>query len=243
MKRWLAKSAATVTLLALITMGLVPPAAEGGVPIPIPYATEFTQIFNHIELIDQYIKQIQQFQTQISQYKNELLHTLNIPNQIFGAVSNDLQQLAQIVKGGQAIAYSMANLNGVFTQRFPGYGLVSKNYGLQYKTWGQTSLDTTLGSLQAAGLQGSQLQNEQNVLNSLRVMSQSAQGRMEAIEVGNQISEQQVEQLMKLREIMLSDLQSKAAYQSAMLQKDLANQANSDAFFGTVQITSDGVKF
>ena len=66
---------------------------------------------------------------------------------------------------------------------------------------------------------------------------------MQAIQVGNQVAEQQVEQLMKLRQLMLADMQSKAAYQSTEIQQKLTDQANVDAFFGPVHITSDGVPF
>jgi P-type conjugative transfer protein TrbJ len=66
---------------------------------------------------------------------------------------------------------------------------------------------------------------------------------MQAIEVGNQIAENQAEQLMKLRQLMMADMQSKSAYQSAMVQANATKQANSDQFFGQTQVTSDGVTF
>ena len=70
-----------------------------------------------------------------------------------------------------------------------------------------------------------------------------ANGRMQAIEVGNEIAENQAEQLMKLRQLMMADMQSKAAFQSAQIQKDLTTQADTDKFFGQATITSDGVTF
>jgi hypothetical protein len=42
---------------------------------------------------------------------------------------------------------------------------------------------------------------------------------------------------------MMADMQSKAAYQSAMVQAGATKQANSDQFFGQTQVTSDGVTF
>jgi len=241
MKRLPAKFISSFVVAALLaaTLGF-PQTAHAGVGL---FATEITQLLNHIELIDQYIQQVQMVETGFQQYENMLTHTLNIPNQLFGPIQNDLVQLAGVVNGGQAIAYSMANLDGTFRQRFPGYGVISRNYGQQYQVWGQTSLDSILGALKAAGLQHSQMQNEQSVIDGLRTMSQSSQGRMQAIQVGNQVAEQQVEQLMKLRELMLADMQSKAGYQSTEIQQKLTKQANLDAFFGPVQITSDGVPF
>jgi len=133
-------------------------------------------------------------------------------------------------------------MDGTFRLRFPGYS-TSTNYGQSYQTWSQTSLDSTLGALKAAGVQNDQFDSDEALLQSLQGQSQSAVGRMQAIEVGNQIAENQAEQLMKLRQLMMADMQSKAAYQSTMVQAQATKQANSDQFFGQTQVTSDGVTF
>ena len=52
------------------------------------------------------------------------------------------------------------------------------------------------------------------LLKTLQSQSTTAVGRMQALEVGNQIAENQAEQLMKLRQLMMADMQSKAAFQS-----------------------------
>ena len=108
-------------------------------------------------------------------------------------------------------------MDGTFRLRFPGYS-TSTNYGQSYQNWSQTSLDSTLGALKAAGVQNCEFDSDEALLQSLQGQSQSAVGRMQAIEVGNQIAENQAEQLMKLRQLMMADMQSKAAYQSTMVQ-------------------------
>jgi hypothetical protein len=109
-----------------------------------------------------------------------------------------------------------------------------------YQRWSQTSLDTTLGALRAAGLQNQQMQSEQSVVNSLENMSQTADGQMQALNVLGQISDQQVQQLMKLRELMMADMSSKQAYQAAMIQQQAADQAAAQWFFTGGPVTSDG---
>jgi P-type conjugative transfer protein TrbJ len=74
-------------------------------------------------------------------------------------------------------------------------------------------------------------------------MATSADGRMQAIEVGNQISEQTVEQLMKLRQLVLADLQSKQAFQAAQIQKEARNHAATEQFFNYVAPARDGQTF
>jgi P-type conjugative transfer protein TrbJ len=206
-------------------------------------ATETTQLLNYAQLLSQYIRQGEQLQQEILQLEEMVRNGRPLPGQVFGSVMADLNQLASIVQGGQALAYSMANLDSEFRSRFPGYGYKTGAYYRDYRIWSQTSLDTTLSTLRAAGLQGQQLQSEQSVLAALRAMAMSANGRMQAIEVGNQISEQTVEQLMKLRQLMLADLQSKQAYQAAQLQNDAQNHAATEQFFNFVPPARDGRTF
>ena len=206
-------------------------------------ATETTQLFNYGELVAQYIRQGEQLSQEIQQLEEMVRNGKALPGQVFGNVLNDSNQLGTIVQGGFALAYSMANLDAEFRSRFPGYGYTSGTYYRDYRVWSQTTLDTTLGTLRAAGLQGKQLQSEQSILAALRAMATSADGRMQAIEVGNQISEQTVEQLMKLRQLMLADLQSKQAFQAAQIQKEARNHAATEQFFNYVAPARDGQTF
>ena len=139
-----------------------------------------------------------------------------------------------------AATYSPWNLDAEFRNRFRGWGYTSGAWYLNYRDWSQTSLDTTLGTLRAAGLQGQQLQSEQAVLDRLRVMAQSSDGRMQALQVANQIAEQQVQQIMKLRQLMLADLQSKQAFQAAQIQRQAASESASEKFFTFGGRTGDG---
>ena len=121
--------------------------------------------------------------------------------------------------------------------------LAERTHYTDYRDWSQTSLDTTRSTMRAAGLQSQQLQDEQTILAALRTMSLTADGRMQAIQVANQIAEQQVEQLMKLRALMLVDLQSKQAFQAQQIQKDAAAQAAAEAFFRYSRQSSSGNTF
>ncbi len=206
-------------------------------------STETTQLANYAQLLAQYIRQGEQLRQQILQLHEMVRNGKPLPNQIFGSVMADLNQLAAIVQGGRALAYSMANLDGEFRSRFPGYGYKTGAYYRDYRVWSQTALDTSLSTLRAAGLQGQQLQSEQAVLAALRTMAMSADGRMQAIEVGNQISEQSVEQLMKLRQLMLADLQSKQAFQAAQMQNEAQSHAATEQFFNYVAPARDGQTF
>ena len=195
------------------------------------FATEWTQLANNLQLVSSYIRLGEQLQQQIKMVLDMAKNSQILPSQVFGSISTDIARLASIVQGGQALAYSMANLDAEFRTRFRGWGYNSRTWYMDYRTWSQTSLDTTLGTLRAAGLQGQQLQSEQAVLDRLRVMAQTSDGRMQALQVANQISEQQVQQLMKLRQLILADLQSKQAFQAAQIQKQAGAEAAEERLF------------
>jgi type IV secretion system protein TrbJ len=237
----LARFTSAVAMIAVAGTATIgaPPAHAG---VPTLFATEYTQLLNYAELVGQLEKQVMMVENQLTQIADMTKNGIPITDQLFGTVASDMTNLRQIVNTGQALSYTMSNLDGAFRVRFPGYSSTT-NYGQSYQQWSQTSLDSTLGALQAAGLQNSQFDSDFALLQTLQNQSTSSIGRMQALEVGNQIAENQSEQLMKLRQLMMADMQSKAAFQSEQVQVDATRQANSDMFFGQNQVTSDGVTF
>jgi len=229
-----------MVVLSLLFLG-VPAPTNAGVVAGV--ATEWTQILNHVQLVMNYIRMGVQLQIEMQQLSEQLKQGKGLPSQIFGSIQQDLGQLAQIVQGGQALAYSMGNLDAQFRNTFPGYSSRTSGYFNDYKKWSQTSLDTTLSTLRAVGLQGQQLNNAQAVLTKLRNMSMSAGGQVQAAQVGNQIAEQQVEQLMALRQLMLVDLQSKQAYQAEQIQKEQADKAALEQLFGKQPLMTSDKKY
>jgi P-type conjugative transfer protein TrbJ len=228
-------------LIILVLLGLAgqnPQRVDAGA-----FATEVTQLLNHAQLVMQYIRQGQQLANELNMYADMIKNSRMLPGHTFGAIRSDIKALAGIVQGGRALAYSLGNLDQLFRQTYPGYGYTAGAYYTQYRDWSQTSLDTALGALRAAGLQGQQLQSEQAVLNALRASLQGTRGRLEALHALGDISEQQVEQLMKLRELMMADMSSKQAYQAATIQQQAASEAAAQRFFTYAPAISDRQTF
>src|ERR1700742_4780723 len=81
-------------LLLAITVQTPSHAQFGG------FATEVTQLVNHSQLVMQYIRQGTQLNKELSMYANMLRNSQPLSAQAFGAISNDLIALANIVQGG-----------------------------------------------------------------------------------------------------------------------------------------------
>jgi len=221
-------------LILLGVSGGSPQKAEAGA-----FATEVTQLLNHAQLVLMYIREGLQLDNELAMYANMLRNTKNLSPQTFGQIAGDISALAQIVQGGQALAYSLGNLDQLFRSTYPGYATNPTVYYQNYQKWSQTSLDTTLGALRAAGLQSQQMQNEESIVGALEFMSETADGQMQALNVLGKIDDQEVQQLMKLRELMMADMSSKQAYQAAMIQEQAAGQAATQWFFIGGPVTSD----
>ncbi|WP_017161766.1 P-type conjugative transfer protein TrbJ, partial [Xanthomonas phaseoli] len=164
-------------------------------------ATEWTQIMNNVELVMQYAKQVEQYQTQlqdlanqIQQYQNLVQNTKNLTNFQWGSAFQDLQKLNRMVYQGQNLAYNVANLDEMFKSKYPGYSsYASQNGGItnasaKLRQWSDDTNESIRETLAVAGLQASQFEGEDQTLRTLQQMSQSAGGRMEALQVGNQIA-------------------------------------------------------
>src|SRR5260370_6991106 len=105
-----------VLVLCFLLGGMPTRVEAGGV-----YATEFTQLLNHVELIQQYLQQVQMVRNDLLRYADMLKHGTPLTNQVYGPVTQDLQQLAQVFLAGQALAYSLATLDVQFRNTFTAY--------------------------------------------------------------------------------------------------------------------------
>lgn len=236
MKKTFSKAVA-VALAASISFSA--PVARAGSVGGFGGSTELTQLANNIELVQSYLQQarayatqLQQWNTQVQQYQNMVTNTLNIPNQIWGQITNELSGVANLVKQGNALAYSATNIGSQFQATFKGFQFPTGfNYKTEYQKWSSTTMDSLKGALEAAGLQSQQFATEEAVLQQLRGMSSGAKGQMQAIQAGTQIAEQQVQQLQKLRQLMMLQLQSQNTYLAAQQNKeDTIKAAKEDAF-------------
>ncbi len=227
------KITATGVICGLLSLGLPAPARAGGLS-PYPVASEFTQIANNIQLVISYATLANQYATQIQQYQRQIIDGTILSNQQFGNLSRDLVGLQHVVQGGNSLSYSMANLDSQFSSKFATLGYAPKtSFATRYAQWSQSSMDSTRTALDGAGMQSDQMTTDQQTLDVLKQHSQSAQGQLEAAEVGNEIAVQQAQEMMKLRQLMMSDMQMKAAFQAQQIAQQDEGQRSAGFFQST----------
>ncbi len=223
-------------------------------------STEVTQILNNIQLVEQGNEMVSQTRKLANQLEKQaaMVNDMKIQgkalsNQEWSHTSSQLQQLANISRQGEAIAYSSANMDALYHQKYKGYSAYSQTnggssvtYSDRYSEWSNTNRDSTINAMKSANLQQSQFADETATMQTIENMGRTSQGRMQAIQVGNQIAAQQVGQMQKLRSLVMSQMQMQAAHQAFEAnQKDSAN-AKSRNFFkndsSNINV-SDGQKF
>ncbi len=159
------------------------------------------------------------FARQLNQLQQETAAVQNLAAQLQNAVQNTtagaaglwrsnqglLTNLGNIVAEQQGLSYTLSNLNSEFQRMFPGYvASQSGNVAPQAAQGFTSTLNTLNGTLQAAAAQAQDFQAEQATLTALEAKNQGAVGRMQAIQVGNEIALQQVQQLQMLRQLMVA---------------------------------------
>lgn len=256
----LKKGTVTVAIVTALAIGASPPAFAG---TATGAATEWTQLANNAQLVDllkssglqvdnqltQISQLAEQIQNQMKIYENMLQNTAQLPEHIWGQVESDLNKLRSIVDQGQSISFSMGNADDVLKQRFQSYADLQAaasngtDLSLNYAGWSETNRDTIASTLKAASLTADQFDGEENTMNSLRNMSESADGQVKALQVGHEIAAQQVAQMQKLRGLVSQQMTMMGTWlQSEQTDKDLAQTRREKFFSSTAPSTSGGEK-
>ncbi len=212
------------TMAAAIGVGpiLVPTPALAG---PVPFATEYTQLLNYATLIHQYAQQIQMVTNTFHQYQQMVYNAQNLTHFPMTSVMTDLTKLFNISQGSFGVAYSMSQLDQQFGNIYKAYASGNGTpYYKAYGSWRAGTLAAIQNAIAAAGMQPKMISSEQGVLGMIKTLMQTPQGQEQSVQLGYTISLEMNNQLEKLRTLMASDLQSKAAFSAYQVQKDAASQ-------------------
>ncbi len=225
-----------ITWLASSSLALAGGGLRGG-------ALEITQIANNVQLagiqakeIQQLIRLAEQVQNQLRMLRDIAIQARRLSKSDWGNAFEDLQRLAGIVRQGRALAYSLGNIDKIMRETYKGYqdytGIIlnQDTFRERHQTWNETTMDTLRGTLKAVNLQSAQFQSEETTLQTLQRLSQTAVGRMQAIQAGTQIAAQQVRQLQKLRQLQMAQMGMQAVFIAGQEDQKAAERAAYERF-------------
>ncbi|MEE3501259.1 P-type conjugative transfer protein TrbJ [Acidiphilium acidophilum] len=217
------KSFRLLLMLSALAVPSIAMAGGGGLG-GIAGATFPEQIIQESTSVSQLAQQAQQVRNSLQQLVYQAQNLKSLPQNLWNQAYGDLNQLTNIASQSNGLSYAMQNVNGAFQSEYPSYQ-PGQNYDQQYQQWNTTTSNSIAAALQQQGLQTSNFATQQQALAAINAASQSATGRMQVLQAGNQIAAMQVTQLQQLGQIESANSDAQLAY----LKQQTAEKSASDA--------------
>ena len=232
------------TILArnLLTLTLASSTAYAGSVAGFGGSLEVTQFAQMAQDATNAFDQLTRLNNMLSnlknQYRNLQANTRGLSNFEWGNARSHLVELSNVIRQGQALAYSLNSIDEEYRSRFKNYdqyvsseGQSPDYYAEKYNAWSSTNLDTIRSTMKASNLQYEHFSSEEETIRSLELMGQSATGRMQALQVGHQLASAQVRQMQKLRQLVLSQNQMQAAFMATSTDKEAFHKAQAVKYY------------
>jgi len=207
-------------VLSVLLFISAPANAGGAVTAVVGGATLPEQLVQSFTLADQLVKQATMVQQQLQLLQNQARNLQNLPTSFWPNVSSQLTQLIQINRQARGLSYGMTDVTATMREQYGERGQTLTGVEQRYKDWNDNSNSQLASTLQSYGYQADNFASEQDALAQVQAASQSATGRMQALQAGNQIAAMQVNQTQLLRSAVMQGNQ-------AMLNV-AGNQANKE---------------
>jgi len=217
--------------LALL-LGAVPTGPRAQTVFCANCGTELTQLANNIQLVDQLARQVELVRQAVQQTENLALNTQTLDKQSWGTTLAEIRRLNDLLAQAKSLSFTATDLDGQFAKKYGDYNSYVRDQigdealSAKLQQWSEDTNSSVLTTLKAAGLSNAQIAGEEDgYLRSLEALAETAEGRMQAIQVGNQIAIAGARQTQKLRQIMLVEVQLIANVVQRQSDRDTAEAA------------------
>jgi type IV secretion system protein TrbJ len=231
MKRFSRTSLILTTLLA--ASPIAPALAGGGGFNPLA-ASLPEQIVQEATLVNQLTQAITQTSQQLQMLVNQIKNLQNLPTQLWPNIGSQITQLINIAGQAQGLTYASMNTASQVQMQYGNSSALLPGYTQKLQQWTGNLNSQVASILQQYGLEANNFTTEQSSLQAVQNASQSAVGRMQVLQAGNQISGMLVNQMQLLRGDILSGNQ---VMMNALTNK--ANQEQQDRNNGDAWIKSN----
>ncbi len=142
-----------------------------------------------------------------------------------------LTNLGNLINEQEGLSYTVQGLSQQFQQLYPGYNTAGTAGVESPQASVETTLNTLNGALASAQAQAEDFQAEQSLLQNLELKNQTAVGRLEAIQVGNEIALAQVQQVQMLRQLVMATMNSQNVAAANQVNNQVQSQLAAQAMF------------
>jgi P-type conjugative transfer protein TrbJ len=175
-------------------------------------------------------KTIQQRVEMISMQRRQLQHQIDalrkLPDPNWRQIGTLMYQLDAVMREGDALAYSLANIDAEFRRTFPGYR-VPNDYPAESRDQVTRTLATLRAALNVASMQARDVGYGQETLARIKARMGTADGHQQAIELQSTLIGFTADELSSLRQAVATQTNAQAVYQAYLLQQ----QAQAHAIF------------
>lgn len=201
-------------------------------------STFYQQIFECAEAVNTALNTAEQLQTQMQQYQSMITQGTGLPDSMFGSIAADLKNVMNVYDRSQGLGRQIQNIDSQFKTAFPGFNSYLNQAANsaesptqdRYQTWSEQGRDNVKAALEAANLNTSTFESEGEQLDRMMTRSQSAVGRMQALQAGNEIASQNVQQLQKLRDLVATQINMQGNYLAQQGDRTAASEATEQQF-------------
>lgn len=134
-----------------------------------------------------------------------------------------LNQVSQVANQGQALSYGQ-NSETAFKNKFPGSNL-TQNYHEAFAAWSGTTSDTLKNAISVMALQGKEFNQEHHTVQDLQALSENTNGNLSALQTSHHIQLEEIAQLQKLKQILMTQSCAENTFMAYQLQKDQATES------------------
>lgn len=193
------------------------------------------QAEDYAETLKQTLNQIQSLQNQVESISYQIQNLEQLDVHSWGDARGQLNRLGTIARQGNAMAYSLVDLNEQWNKQFRGHSewaaevQTNEMVTQQYREWGDMMQATSKSALQVANEMAA-VQEEDNItMDSLQQQSASAKGAMQVAQAGNEIAAQSTRQLQKMQTLLQADMQMNATSISLAEEKEAQQREATEA--------------
>lgn len=205
-------------LLFVATLVVLPNIACANMPV-IDVSNLAQNTITATKTADMLTQQLKQVKYEIDNLKTYINNPAWQTN-----MARELAELNNIVSQSVVLANAMQNLAAQFNKQYPGYQ-PAQDYPQQYQLWSTNTMTIFQETLKNIGVQLSNNQNEQISLEALHSFNNSPQGRLQALQTGNNLAAMTTQQTIQLRQLIANQARAENAYVAYQVQKDQSAEA------------------
>ena len=193
-------------------------------------------------LSDQLVQEISQTEQQITmvrqnieRYENMTKNTNNLSPEMLSQLSGEYRRLGNLYQQVESRRGDIDAMRRAYSEMYPSYSDISTEQGAKYQqrwqTWSADVDRANRSTMEQSGRQLKDLQEADKYDSNIQQLLNTPQGRMEAIQAGNQLTALQLQEARELRALMATSMQEQSVVNAKKEKTDQAREEQYQRLF------------